>query len=150
MNSFNFPIEGGMCCDDVSVEDTANLNFVCSDCTQVYSSLADFDNVTVEESLSVKGRLKQALPYWKTFCSDQFILETLEFGYKLPLLHVPPPTGRFYNNKSALDNSDFVTQAIEQLLTSGCVKPVSEKPHMVNPLSVSIQSSGKKRLDSRS
>ena len=116
--------------------------FDISDCE--YVPIIDVDSHSVH--VSVKGSLKQALPYWKSFCSDQFILNTIEFGYRLPFLHAPLPSGRIHNNKSAFDNSDFVTQAVEELLSKGCIKQVHEKPLMVNPLSVSVQSSGKKRL----
>lgn len=98
------------------------------------------------KSISVKGRLERALEYWKSFCSDQFILNTIEFGYKLPFREIPPPSETFRNNRSALNNSKFVVEAITQLLDSGCVRPVNFKPRVVNPLSVAEQSSGKKRL----
>lgn len=43
-------------------------------------------------------------------------------------------------------HADFVLEAIQELLLSGLVVQVSSPPHVVNPLSVSIQSCGKKRL----
>ena len=43
-------------------------------------------------------------------------------------------------------HADFVLEAIQELLLSGSVVQVSSPPHVVNPLSVSIQSCGKKRL----
>ena len=50
------------------------------------------------------------------------------------------------NNKSAFDNSDFVTEAVFDLLKNGCIQEFKIKPTLVNPLTVSIQKSGKKRL----
>ena len=50
------------------------------------------------------------------------------------------------NNKSAFDNSDFVTKAVLDLLKNGCIEEFKIKPTVVNPLTVSIQKSDKKRL----
>ena len=50
------------------------------------------------------------------------------------------------NNKSARLNADFVDEAIRELVLSGRVCEVSQEPLVVNPLSVSIQPCGKKRL----
>ena len=74
-----------------------------------------------------------------------FILNTIEFGYKLPLLTIPQPKV-FSNNRSALNESDFVQSVILSLLESHCVKEVPVAPEIVNPLSVSVNRSGKKRL----
>ena len=49
------------------------------------------------------------------------------------------------NNKSALDNSEFVASEIQQLLRSGSVIEVKDKHLVVNPLTVT-QNSQKKRL----
>jgi hypothetical protein len=50
------------------------------------------------------------------------------------------------NNKIALDNSEFVDQAVLELVYSGCVHNVPFIPYVVNPLSVATNKSGKKRL----
>ena len=50
------------------------------------------------------------------------------------------------NNKSALLNAEFVVKAIADLLKRGLVVKFNSLPHCVNPLSVSVQSNGKKRL----
>ena len=50
------------------------------------------------------------------------------------------------NNKSTRLNADFVDEAIRELVLSGRVCEVSQEPLVVNPLSVSIQPCGKKRL----
>ena len=47
---------------------------------------------------------------------------------------------------SAYRNSEFVSTAIADLLASGCVIKCLEQPFIVNPLSVSTQRTGKKRL----
>ena len=72
-------------------------------------------------------------------------MDVIEFGYKLPFFQIPPP---FFavNNSSALSESAFVDSAINDLIVQGCVTEVFEAPVIINPLSVSVQKSGKKRL----
>ena len=94
---------------------------------------------------SKPGRLRRALEFWKAIHAPQLILDVIEFGYKLPLLQIPTPfTAR--NNASALGESAFVESAINDLISQGCVTEVFEQPIIMNPLSASIQKSGKKRL----
>lgn len=50
------------------------------------------------------------------------------------------------NNTSALNNTYFVSEAISDLLRTKCVEILDHQPDIVNPLSVSVQPSGKKRL----
>ncbi|CAG2235115.1 unnamed protein product [Mytilus edulis] len=50
------------------------------------------------------------------------------------------------NNKSALEHSDFVSSAVKELVLGGLVKRVSIMPHVVNPLTVSVNGKGKHRL----
>ena len=50
------------------------------------------------------------------------------------------------NNKSARLHADFADQTVLGLVNSGRVRMVNEKPFVVNPLSVSIEPCGKKRL----
>ena len=63
-------------------------------------------------------------------------------GYKIPFFSTPYRK----NNKSALNNNEFVTKEIEELLTSGRIVETPYTSHVVNPLSVSEQSGRKKRL----
>ena len=37
----------------------------------------------------VTGRLKRALHEWKLIYVAQFIIKVIEFGYKLPFIHIP-------------------------------------------------------------
>ena len=52
----------------------------------------------------------------------------------------------FNNNKSAISNSNFVGQAVKDLIDTGCAYKVPCTPFIVNPLSVASNKSGKKRL----
>ena len=99
-----------------------------------------------ESDVQIKGRLKRHIAFWRKIEAYDNILDIIENGYKLPFLDIPPPAC-FNNNCSAVKNKDFVEAAILELLSSGRVEEVDcGSLQVVNPLSVSINSSGKKRL----
>ena len=75
---------------------------------------------------------------------SDFILRVSDNGYAIPFITFPQ--NAFFDNHSALMHADFVLEAIHELILSGSFVQVSSPPHVVNPLSVSIQSCGKKRL----
>ena len=66
-------------------------------------------------------------------------------GYKIPFIVFPPPKVS-PNNGSALKEREFVSEAICNLIGNKCLEVLDHPPAIVNPLSVSIQSSGKKRF----
>lgn len=73
-------------------------------------------------------------------------MSTIRDGYKIPLLSTP---SRFWrkNNRSSLDHCDFVTEALQELVQIGKIAEVNSSVfNNINPLSVSIQPCGKKRL----
>jgi hypothetical protein len=47
---------------------------------------------------------------------------------------------------SARKHANFVNESVNDLLDHNCIEEIPRRPDIVNPLSVSIQSSGKKRL----
>ena len=87
----------------------------------------------------------KSLNNWKDIKAPKVILDIIEFGYKLPLL-TDPPARTFKNNKSALQEQMFVEDALFSLLKINCISELCEPPEIINPLSVSKQKSGKKRL----
>ena len=52
----------------------------------------------------------------------------------------------FKNNRSSLSHAEFVEETIQDLVESGRVVETNVPPRVVNPLSVSVQANGKKRL----
>ena len=95
---------------------------------------------------SVKRRLKQNLIFWQeTLSANSAILEIIDNGYKIPFYKTPKRVS-FCNNQSALKNKDFVEESISELLKCGSIIEAEKPPEVINPLSVSINSSGKKRL----
>lgn len=101
--------------------------------------------VGLDEDMSVKGRLKDNLKFWRDIGTDEGTLEVIEHGYVIPFLELPPRC-TFDNNKSAFEQKEFVSQEVGALLKKGLIKEVSELPYVVNPLSVSTNAKGKHRL----
>ena len=73
------------------------------------------------------------------------MLDLINDGYKIPFITTPPPC-KFRNNDSARKESDFVTEAVLGLLQDNRVEELDAAPEIINPLSVSVQNTGKKRL----
>ena len=94
---------------------------------------------------NVKGRLRLHIDFWKSIGAYENIIDTIYNGYKIPFIETPSPIF-FKNNKSAIQNSKFVEEAILDLLTSGRIKEYYMPPLVVNPITVLENSCGKKRL----
>lgn len=57
------------------------------------------------------------------------------------------PDSKFCNNnKSAICHSECVSSGIEELLKTGIILQVNDVPHVVNPLTVSVNAKSKERL----
>ena len=102
-------------------------------------------NSVVSPPISVKGNLLKSIDYWRSLGAPDFILNIIRDGYKIPFISTPPPQ-QFRNNASAFKESDFVGEAISELLSGNRVEEIFSTPDILNPLTVSIQRSGKKRL----
>ena len=131
---------------DSNVDDKYFLNLDCFDYCNFIQQVHYFESLDKSlEYSGVKGRLASRVGNWIKIGADQFVIDTIKNGYVIPFVANPP--SMFYNNnKSALRNSEFVCQAVAELLKSGCVVQVPFKPFVVNPLSVATNSSGKNRL----
>ena len=73
------------------------------------------------------------------------ILDILKHGYKIPFVETPE-RAKFKNNKSAFQNFEFVQKQINDLSACGIITEIEGQPRVVNPLSVSINRAGKKRI----
>ncbi len=95
--------------------------------------------------IKVGGRLKDNFLFWEHIGAPTFILDTIRIGYVIPFTCRP---SNMYsdNNKSALNNKVFVREAITELTNLGTVERCNVQPAVVNPLTVSVQGNGKKRL----
>ncbi|CAC5397425.1 unnamed protein product [Mytilus coruscus] len=105
-----------------------------------------FDNIDISSvAKGVKYSLRKYIQFWKHIGANEFVINTIKHGYVIPFLQTPTSMS-FKNNKSANVHSKFVNEAISELLNIGCVIETPFQPFVVNPLSVAVQSSGKKRL----
>ena len=95
--------------------------------------------------VEVKGSLKRNIAFWDHIGASCFIHDTIVDGCKIPFIYTPP-AANFGNNRSAIQHSEFVEKAISDLLITGSVVECGCALTVVNPLSVSIQANGKKRL----
>ena len=93
----------------------------------------------------IKGSLRRHVEFWPGISAPRYILAVICEGYRLPFQQTNPGFTS-QNNRSGLDLSEFVNEAILELLHSGRVMELNRPPDVVNPLSVSIQPNGKKRL----
>jgi len=107
------------------------------------SSFCDYESGL--SNISVKRRLKKSVNFWLSIGTSDFIIEVIKDGYKIPLRSEPEQIF-LKNNVSALQHEHFVDQAISDLVDSGSVVNIQEKPHVVNPLTVSVNAKGKERL----
>jgi hypothetical protein len=107
---------------------------------------SSYEYVESSEYPSVKGRLRAHVQFWKDIDASQFVVDTISRGYIIPLLTTPPQMCFRNNNRSAFENRVFVDSPVRDLLIAGAIAQCSSPPTVVNPLSIAIQSSGKKRL----
>ena len=100
---------------------------------------SEHDNTIQSQSgvttTSPVGRLRSKICQWRLIGTNRYILDVIQNGYKMPLFTTPKPV-ELSNNKSALENAEFVDQEIEKLLGKNCIEMVSSKPRVVNPLTV--------------
>ena len=103
-------------------------------------------NCCANTQVLVKGKLKSHLDYWENLIgANTVVISVIKKSYKIPFTYTPQKA-YFKNNKSALQNSDFVTDSIKDLLANKLVKETNNIPHVVSPLSVAENSACEKRL----
>ena len=89
--------------------------------------------------------MKRNIEFWHCREGAEFVLSVIKGRYCLPFETIPGST-ILRNNKSALHHGIFVEQAINDLISSNRITEIHKPPRVVNPLSVSSQANGKKRL----
>ena len=95
---------------------------------------------------SVQGHLRERSDSWlNVLRPSSFIEGVVTKGYQLPFIRMPDLVCML-NHKSALENSLFVTTAIEELVLCRCVIECSTYPIVSSPLSVVFNAKGKPRL----
>ena len=97
-------------------------------CTDICQDLRTFE--FAESSFfkflhySVKGRLKASIEFWRFIGAPKFILDIISDGYKIPFITTPPPV-HLKNNGSGLEHSDFVSDAILELLQDNRIEELT-------------------------
>ncbi|MCG7877889.1 MAG: reverse transcriptase domain-containing protein, partial [Candidatus Thiodiazotropha endolucinida] len=102
-------------------------------------------NLQVVSDSSPFGRLRDRAEHWRKAGANSYIFDVVYNGYKLPFRNLPKPIV-LQNNKSSLENAYFVSSEIISLISKKCISEVDYIPHVVNPLTVAINRTGKKRL----
>ena len=131
---------------EIDAEGKFNFNYVCSeDELMVNKEVFDHEN-SKKSNISLKRNLKRNIVYWQnTLMANGSVLHSIENGYKIPFFETPE-NAHISNNKSSLKSEEFVLDSISEMLKIGSIKEVKAPPKVINPLSVSENSAGKKRL----
>ena len=100
--------------------------------------------LTTKSSVPANIHRKEFRDFWiNTLKPDEFVRDTIENGYRLPLL-VEPPESFEENNLSARADIAFVREEIKRLEALNCIVKTPVRPKLVLPLSSVF--SKKKRL----
>ncbi|XP_063418378.1 uncharacterized protein LOC134701167 [Mytilus trossulus] len=111
-----------------------------------FDIINNYETESGKTLINVKGNLRRNVEFWKNvLCANDFIINTINLGYRIPFVS-EPNLAFLRNNMAVIKYSDFVEKSIFELLDSHCIKEVRCPPFVVNPLTVSVQSSGKMRL----
>ena len=71
--------------------------------------------------IQVQGHLKRHIEYWEQVLkAPDHIIESIWDGYVLPLFSAPSPY-MGCNHKSAVEQNEFVTGAVLDLLAANCI-----------------------------
>ena len=97
---------------------------------------------TNNQTLSVKGKMKENLNFWKSMGTNRKVIEIIDREYKIPFIDTPR-SAHFGSSKSAFENFEFVDNSIEDLLKSGSAVETSFVPKVISPLSVSTNAKGR-------
>ena len=80
-----------------------------------------------ESAKSIKGNLRKHFKFWQVNCTNQFILDAIKEGYKIPFITLHE-SSHDKNNRSTYQYHSFVTEAIDQLVSEGRIVACPIKP----------------------
>ena len=75
-------------------------------------NIFDYEQNSASPLLAVG--LNTKLDYWHNIGANNFVIDTIKFGYRIPFISTPC-RALFFNNKSAFENASFVESAITEL-----------------------------------
>ena len=157
-HSYNHNSLQGPCSPTTSQREFCKANQLASMEKDLAQTKEIAEKIKVESGspVCVMSALRANIEFWKSIGVLYFILSIIENGNKLPFASSPEPV-KLSNNKSARLHAGFVARVIYDyvynlflifydLVLSGRICAVAQKPFVVSPLSVSIQPCSKKRL----
>ena len=95
--------------------------------------------------ISPVGRLRSRYSEWEKITENNYILDIILNGYKIPFITTPESV-ILDNNLSARNDQSFVEKEIQSLLRKGSISVCDSIPKVVNPLTVAYGRSNKPRL----
>ena len=111
----------------------------------VNKEIFDYEN-SKKFNISLKSNLKRNIAYWQnTLMANESVSYIIKNGYQIPFFETPEKA-HFPNNKSSFKNKKFVLDSISEMLKIGSIKGAKAPPKVINHLSVSENSAGKKRF----
>ena len=131
---------------EIDAEGKFNFNCIWSENDlMVNKEIFDHEN-SKKSNISLKENLKRNIAYWQNILmANESVLHIIKNGYKIPFFETPEKAD-LPNNKFSLKNEKFELESISEMLKIGSIKEVKAPPKVINPLSVSENSAGKKRL----
>ena len=88
----------------------------------------EFEFSSQEKYISVKGKSKQNQSFWENnIKANDTVLNIIQEGYRLPFLETPD-TARFGNNKSAINNFEFIENSIKEKMATGTIAERNHSP----------------------
>ena len=72
------------------------------------------------EVTKVKGRLRKCMDAWFSIKAKVYYQNFIVCGYKISFVSTPPPL-KACNNKSDVEEKEFVEEAINELLRHECI-----------------------------
>ena len=107
------------------LDDSDFLTFSCQHECQAHEAVSLSESTPV----NVQGRLRKHSSFWTgDLEASEFVRDIVRYGYRIPFLATPAPVF-CYNHLSALQNEQFVFEAIDKVVT-GVVSYLSLSAHL--------------------
>ena len=136
-----------VCAENIDSDSVSHPPFPMLEAIDIVAErLLEYVPLIGSEKVSVQGRLHRNASFWlNELEASSFVRNTIFHGYRIPFVALPWPVFKF-NHRSALEQSKFVSEAIRELVDTGCVISSLECPAVCSPLSVVENAKGKLRL----
>jgi ribonuclease HI len=93
----------------------------------------------------MRHRLRNCLPFWKSFVTNTLVISWIAFGYNIQWIGEPPAAKHLKNHKSCDQHAAFIDETIADLVAAQSILEVSDKPRVICPLGV-VQQKEKLRM----